>query len=526
MEDIQQILQENALLKAQILLRDEQILIKEEELLRKDEQILIKEEELLRKNERILYLERQLFGRRSEKELPSYNEAQLSLFDSEQGLATLEQESPGMTTLIEDIRQKAAQRYNTSKHKSTIEKRSYKLPADIERRETIIEPANIDTNTLIKIGEDVSERLMLDPSKFWVERTVRPVYKVKEAGQGQPLTTTIVQAPAKEVILPGCIAGESLLSQLIVDKFLYHLPEYRQAKRFKELGVELPTSSINRWIHATADKLYPLYAAQMQRVLSANYIQVDETTHSITDRQGSARKGYIWVVRSVLFPGVFFHYDKGSRSQEVVLKMLKDYKGALQTDGYAAYSIFEEKQGVLPLGCMAHIRRKFENALITTPQAKQALDYIALLYMLEGNLKEEGADYEKIRKEREQKAYPILQQMESWMKQTYNSCTPKSPLGKAISYAFGMWPRISRYCKEGYFNIDNNAVENAIRPITLGRKNYLFSGNDSGAEDNCVFYTLLGSCLQAGVEPHKWLTSTLEIIPKLKAPINWEEQLP
>jgi transposase len=512
MRNTQQILQENALLKEQILSMAQQM--------------QLKEEELLRKQELILYLQRQLFGRRSEKSLPGYHEAQLSLFDSEQGLATLEQETPGMTTLVEDIKQKAEQRHAASKRKTTTERRTYKIPANIERRETVVEPVNNDTTTLIKIGEDVSERLMLDPSKFWVERTVRPIYKTKETTHGQKLATTIIQAPAKEVILPGCIAGESLLSQIIVDKFLYHLPEYRQAKRFKELGLEISTSSINRWVHATADKLYPLYVAQMQRILSANYIQVDETTHSIIDRKGSARKGYIWVVRSVLFPGVFFHYDKGSRSQEVVLKMLKDYKGALQTDGYAAYSIFEEKQGILPLGCMAHVRRKFENALTTTPEAKQALDYIALLYMLEGNLKAEGADYEQIRKERETKAYPILQQMEKWMKQTYNICTPKSPLGKAISYAFGMWLRISRYCKEGYFNIDNNGVENSIRPITLGRKNYLFSGNDSGAEDNCIFYTLLGSCLQAGIEPHKWLTSTLDKIPKLQSPINWEEMLP
>ena len=178
------------------------------------------------------------------------------------------------------------------------------------------------------------------------------------------------------------------------------------------------------------------------------------------------------------------------------------------------------------MGCMAHVRRKFENALLTTPEAQKALDYIALLYMLEGNLKAEEADHEQIQKERKQKAYPILQEMERWMKQTYNNYTPKSPLGKAISYAFGMWPRISRYCKEGYFEIDNNGVENAIRPIALGRKNYLFSGNDSGAEDNCIFYTLLGSCLQADIEPYVWLTSTLEKISTLEYPINWEELLP
>ena len=500
---IQQLEQENALLKLHISL---------------------KEEELKRKNERILYLERQLFGRRSEKRLPDYGSAQLSLFDPEQGTQSLEQETPELTSLIEDIKLKAEKRRTLKKARAISQKRSYKIPANIERRETIIDPENVDTFNMTKIGEDVNERLMLEPSKFWVERTVRPLYKMAE--EQHATSTSIVQAPVKPSILPGSMAGESLLSQIIVDKFLYHIPEYRQAIRFKELGVEITTSSINRWVHAIAEKLYPLYIAQMERVLSSNYIQVDETSHSVTDRPGSARKAYIWVVRSVLSPGVFFHYDKGSRSQEVPLKMLKDYQGALQTDGYAAYSIYEEKQGVLPLGCMAHVRRKFENALLTTPEAQQALEYIALLYMLEGNLKAEGADYEQIRKEREQKAYPLLQQMESWMKKTYDTCTPKSPLGKAISYAFGMWPRISRYCKEGYFQIDNNGVENAIRPITLGRKNYLFSGNNSGAEDNCIFYTLIGSCLQAGVEPHQWLTATLEKIPLLQTPIHWEKLLP
>lgn len=156
MEDIQQILQENALLKAKILL--------------KDEQILLKQEELNRKQERILYLERQLFGRRSEKRLPDYCEAQLSLFDSEQGMATLEQETPEMKSLVDDIMHKAEKRRNASKEKSTTRKRSYKIPENIERRETVVEPQNVDINTMIRIGQDINERLMIEPSKFWVER--------------------------------------------------------------------------------------------------------------------------------------------------------------------------------------------------------------------------------------------------------------------------------------------------------------------------------------------------------------------
>lgn len=137
---------------------------------------------------------------------------------------------------------------------------------------------------------------MLDPAKFWVERTVRPVYKIQQ--KQQDLSTTILQAPLKQGILAECMAGSSLLAQIAIDKFLYHIPEYRQAKRFKELGVEITTSSINRWVHALADKLYPLYIAQMNRVLSSHYIQVDETSHSVTDRP--VRRIYGWFVRSCL----------------------------------------------------------------------------------------------------------------------------------------------------------------------------------------------------------------------------------
>lgn len=319
----------------------------------KDEQISLKDEQLDRKNERILYLERQLFGRHSEKRLPGSTPGQLSLSDQEQGRASLEQEEK-FSSLVEEIKQTAAQRRERQKSKMPAEKRSYKIPGNIERRETIVEPENPDGYRLVRIG-GASEQLMWEPSKFWVERIVRPIYKVVEKEVSLSLSTQIIQAPEKESILPGCIAGSSLLSQIAIDKFLHHIPGYRQIRRFKESGIQMNTSSMNRWVHAVDDKLYPLYIAQMNRVLSTDYIQVGETTLKITGRPGSARKAYLWAVRSVLSPGLFFHYDKGSRSQEVILKLLKDYRGAPQTGGYAAYSIYEEKRGVLPLGCMAHV---------------------------------------------------------------------------------------------------------------------------------------------------------------------------
>lgn len=491
---------------------------KDEEIFLLKAQIVIKDEQLKRKDERILELERQVYGRRSEKQLPRYEQAVPTLFNPEQGEKVLSEEETDakLVAITVEIKKQAQMRREAHRRTAASEPRTYRLPRNLERKTTVIEPPGVDLSQMIKIGEDVTERLHLVPSKFRVERIVRPVYKSR--AEIDALSTKIHQAPPMRTILPGCFADGSLLSTLIIDKFLFHIPEHRQAARFKSLGCELSTSGINRWIHALADELYALYSVQMQQVLSTDYIQVDETTLPINDRPGSTRKGYVWAVRSVLKPGLFFHYEEGSRSQEIILKLLKEYQGALQTDGYAAYSIYEGKRGVLPLGCMAHVRRKFEHALTTDPQAQKALDYIQLLYTLEANLKAEGADAERIRGEREEKAWYILQQMEEWMQNVFPQCTPKSPLGKAISYAFGMWPRISRYCKDGRFDIDNNGIERSIRPWAIGRKNYLFSGNNKSAEDHCVFYSLLGSCKEAEVDPQEWLNQTLTLLrPEMKA---------
>ena len=161
---------------------------------------------------------------------------------------------------------------------------------------------------------------------------------------------------------------------------------------------------------------------------------------------------------------------------------------------------------------MAHVRRKFENALKNHPKAQIALDYIAVLYMLESNLKEDNADKETIRYDREKKAYPILQEMEQWMVSTYDTPAPKDQLAQAIKYAFGMWSRICRYCKEGYFEIDNNGIERVIRSIAIGRKNYLFAGNDRRAEANCIYYTFIASCKESGIDPLEWFNKVLPLI--------------
>lgn len=286
-------------------------------------------------------------------------------------------------------------------------------------------------------------------------------------------------------------------------------------------------------MHALADKLYPLYYWQMQQIPGSDYIQIDETPIRITDVPGKSRKGYVWAVRSTSGkapPGCFFYYDKGSRSADVAIKLLRDYQGAVQSDGYAAYNIYEDKKGVLLLGCLAHVRRKFEEAARSgVSEAGTALEYIRLVYELEANLKGRDADDDTIVSERQAKAYPILQVFEKWLVEAYEKTTPKSLLGKAISYAFIMLPRIVRYVSRADYQPDNNLVENAIRPLALGRKNYLFAGSDDGAESLALYYTLIASCKATDVDPAEWFNDILPRIDQYQGeaikellPYNWK----
>lgn len=467
---------------------------------------------------RILYLERQVFGRRSEKRLPDADTAQLSFMDQLFGEESLDAEK-AVQPIAEQIAEEAEVRRNRKPApKNGASRREFALPKDLERRITVMTPEMDNPEDYERIGTDVTERLMREPARFYVERIERPIYKRKHSMDG---TTEIVQSPLPKNIIEGSRIGHTVLSSLVVDKYCHHIPEYRQAKMYRESGVDLPTSTINRLTHKLADILYPLYCRLMELTLGSDYIQIDETVENINDTRGKARKGYLWAVRSVPLRTQFFYYKEGSRGADVCRCLLKDFKGAFQSDGYAVYSAYEDKSGVLPLGCLAHVRRHFESALQAgVTAAQKALDYIAILYTLEANLKERGADAETIRRERKEKAWPILQAMEAWMQHEWTSCTPKSPLGKAISYAHGMWIRIGRYCLDGRYEIDNSAIERSIRPVTVGRKNYLFCGNDEAAEDTALYYSLIGSCGEVGMNPRAWFDY---VLPRIRPDMTDEE---
>ena len=395
------------------------------------------------------------------------------------------------------------------------------LPEHLRREEETIEPEGIDENW-VRIGEEVTEQLEHKPGELYVRRIIRPKYALKKDMQLQQelevdgiLNKTITIAPLPLLPLPRSNAGASLLAELLMGKYMYHLPFHRQISLFKLEGIKIPASTVNDWFSGSSDLLRALYYRLKEIVLESDYIQIDESTVPvINNEKHRAVKAYLWVVRAVMKKMVFFHYDKGSRSQKVVTELLHNYKGAVQTDGYEAYSIYENKKGVLLLGCWAHARRKFNEAMKEDKTgAVYALEQIGLLYGVETMADDQDLDYQQRAELRSRLAYPILCAFEKWIVNYMPKALNGGRMSQALKYTYSLFHRLSRYHLDGRYQIDNNLVENTIRPLALGRKNYLFCGNHDAAENAAVMYSLLGCCSAMDVNPREWLTDVLIRIP-------------
>lgn len=253
------------------------------------------------------------------------------------------------------------------------------------------------------------------------------------------------------------------------------------------------------------------------QVLAVDYIQVDETTLPVIINKQShkAVREYLGMVRAVTTGLVFFHYDDGSRSQETARNLLEPFKGYLQSDGYAAYNIFEGKEGVFPVGCHAHIRRHYETAKeeISLRLNTFWLAKIQELYRIEQAVDIQGISPEMRMSKRQEQALPILDELAQWMETTYPKVLPKSRMGQAIAYAYIFWPRTRNYLKDGRLKIDNNLAENAIRSIALSKKNFLSCGNHEAAENTAVICSLLASCKASQVNPREWFTDIIAWLP-------------
>ena len=381
-----------------------------------------------------------------------------------------------------------------------------KLPESLRREEIIIEPA-ADTAGCKKMGEEITEVLEYQPGELYVKQYRRIKYARPDNGG-----ILIGELPSRP--LPKVIAGEGLLAQIVIDKYIDHLPLHRQMQRFDRAGVKLPYSTLTDWVSETCGLITPLFNALKAEVLQSSYLHADETPIKVIDKdkKGETHRGFYWVYQNSIDKLVFFDYQEG-RGREGPMEILENFKGYLQTDGYAAYDIFDKRPGITLIHCMAHARRMFNEALDNDyERAFHALCEIQKLYEIERISKEAGLNFEELKVVRCAKAAPILKGMWLWMQQQYLQVLPKSAIGKALAYSMERWHKLSLYITDGRLKIDNNAVENSIRPVALGRKNYLFAGSHEAAKRSGMLYSLLGTCKMNGIEPYGWLKGILQQI--------------
>lgn len=391
------------------------------------------------------------------------------------------------------------------------------LPETLERREQIIEPTQ-DTSAYKKIGEEITEELDYEPGKLFVNKYIRPKY-------AQPDGEGVIIAPMIERPLPKAIAGAGLLAQVVIDKYVDHLPLYRQMERFKRDGVTIAYSTLSDMINGTCTLITSLFEALKNKILRCDYLHADETPMKVLDKdkKGESHRGYFWVYHSSIEKLVIFDYQPG-RGREGPKELLKDFKGHLQTDGYIVYDFFKEKEGITVLHCIAHARRKFYEAQGNNNQlAAYALAEFAKLYAIERRATDNQLSYEAIQQLRQQESVPILEGLGKWMKEQYLQTLPMSIIGKALGYSIERWEELCLYTSDGKLNIDNNPVENSIRPVAIGRKNYLFAGSHEAAQRSAMLYSLLGTCKLHGINPFIWLRDILRRIAT--HPINRIEEL-
>ena len=455
----------------------------------------------------IANLKRIIFGSKSESFIPQNTaSAQLSLDMQADAFATC---SVIKAQKIEYTRQQVEIKKN---HPGRTP-----LPEHLERREFIVEPVEKPEDCK-KIGEEITEELEYEPGKLFVNRYVRPKYVMAD-------NSKIIIAPMVDRPLPKAIAGPGLLAQIIIDKYVDHLPLYRQEQRFKREGVNIPYSTISDWIKNGCVLLDALGESLKKMVISSNYLHADETPLKVLDKnkKGTTHRGFYWVYHNSIDNLVWFDYREG-RGREGPNEILKDFKGYLQTDGYSVYDIFKENNEITVLHCMAHGRRKFFEAKENNPSvAEYALEQIGLLYAIERKAKEQQLNADEIFELRQSEALPILESLGKWMKETYIKSLPKSAIGKALGYSIERWQELMMYASDGKLNIDNNPVENSIRPVAIGRKNYLFAGSHEAAKRSAMLYSFLGTCKLNNINPFIWLQDVLRRISN--HPINKIEEL-
>jgi len=443
----------------------------------------------------ILQLNKIVFGSRHERFVVSSDKNVPTLFDV-----------PALAEVISSQTTTVTYEKTTSQLRPNHKGRN-SFPETLRREEQILYPEGIDVTTAKKIGEDVTETLAFTPCELFVKKLVRP--KLLDAA-----TNCILQAPAPDRPFEKSSFDTSLVAQAIIEKYVDHIPIHRQIKIYARLGVTISDSTMGDQFAAAARLILPLYEAHKKLVISSNYLHADETTLKVleSERKNATHLGFYWVYLAHEQKLVLFDYQTG-RGREGPRNILKNYRGFLQTDGYGVYDDFDDCPDIILLGCLAHARRKFADAASNNKElAEYVLAEIQKLYAIEryiANNKITGPEKKQYRQEH---SIPLLDDLAKWMQKKYGEVLPKSAIAKALGYSIKRWNKLRFYATTSFLNIDNNPVENCIRPVAVGRKNYLFAGSHESAQRAAMFYSLLTTCKNYEVNPAVWLHDVLNRI--------------
>ena len=427
-------------------------------------------DQALLQNDRLRHLLRQLqraqFGRRSEKLDPE--QLLLALEDIEQAIAANE--------AADDKKDPAAARARSEKRRVN----RGALPAHLPRVDVTIEPDDIDCPCcrapMHVIGEETSERLDVIPAQFQVIVTHRPKYACRACEQA------VVQAPAPERLIKGGLPTEAMVAHVLVAKYAWHLPLYRQAQMLLAQGIDIKRAILAFWVGYAAAELKPLYLRLRELILSSSKIAVDETVVPVLDPgRGCTKKGYFWAVArddrpwaGPDPPAVAYSYAPG-RGAVHALKLLDRYRGVVQCDGYAAYKTVANAacgEAITLAFCWAHLRRKFYDIAKdgNAPIASEALERIAKLYLIEKTIRGQTADARRV--VRQQRSKPLVLELKTWFEQQLARVSGKSLIAEAIRYALNHWDGLTRFLDDGRIELDTNVVERSIRPIAMTESFY------------------------------------------------------
>lgn len=502
------------------------------------QQIAVLTDENARLKARVAWFERQVFGQKRERFIPS-DPAQLEM---ELGVEKGEVPTP-------EIEQISYQRQKKKPKTKPTGRKPW--PADLPRLVIELFPEVDNLENYQIIGHEITEELEYQPERLYVRQFRRPKLMRKEPVMAQDNTPEpqFVVAQAPERPLPKLSVGTRILAQIICDKYLDHLPLYRQIKRFERQGVKLSKATVSGWIMAVCELLDPLFNANRQLVLHSGYLQVDETTIRVLDPlkarpkqvskkakappPGKAHRGYYWVYLDPINQLPLFDYHPG-RGGQYPRETLQDFEGIIQTDGYKVYEAFDEQPQITLIGCLSHVRRKFFEAQTGSYAAhiQTALSFIRRLYLVEKRARSLMAQIQSPEEAyilryqlRQRWVKPQVQAAKEWLAQQAKDpkVLPQSSFGKAVAHAIKRFEYLQRYLDDGRLEIDNNLVENQIRPIALGRKNYLFAGSEKAAQNAGNLYALLAAAKIHGLNPTEYLRDLIETIPH--HPVNRLEDL-